>query len=62
MEKMLTRRLSSVTPEQKREKREREGERDREGIKCGEGMGERCLLWLSIKNVSPVCAVSEERQ
>lgn len=25
-------------------------------------MGERCLLWLSVKNVSPLCAVREDRE
>lgn len=24
--------------------------------------GERCLLWLSVKNVSPLCAVREDRE
>lgn len=52
--------------EQKRKRGGREGERDREGIKTGgwgggEGGGE-CLLWLSVKNVSPLCAVSEDRE
>lgn len=68
MEKMLTWRLSSVT-QNKRGNGEggREGERDREGIKTGgwggrgKGGGE-CLLWLSVKNVSPLCAVSEDRE
>lgn len=34
------------------------------GLKWGwrGGEGERCLLWLSIKNVSPLCAVREDRQ
>lgn len=28
----------------------------------GEGKGGECLLWLSVKNVSPLCAVSEDRE
>lgn len=54
--------------EQKRKRGGREGERDREGIKTGgwgggEGKGGgECLLWLSVKNVSPLCAVSEDRE
>lgn len=31
------------------------------GGRGGEGGGE-CLLWLSVKNVSPLCAVSEDRE
>lgn len=48
--------------EQKRKQGGREGERDREGIKTGGGRGGECLLWLSVKNVSPLCAVSEDRE
>lgn len=52
--------------EQKRKRRGRERGMGR-GLKGGwrgggEGRGERCLLWLSVKNVSPLCAVREDRE
>lgn len=68
MEKMLTWRLSSVTQNKRgngeggRERGIGRGLKRGGGGEGGEGKGGECLLWLSVKNVSPLCAVSEDRE